>query len=167
VGDEEGTQIAKVLLVITDGEDHEPGAIKLAQDQASKGMRIITFGVGTRKGGPIPLRDERGNLSGYLKDKSGQTIITAANEEALQELARAGHGGFYFASSGGSEVDEIKKEIDRMEKTEFDSDFATVYNDRYQVFLLLSLGLALIEALIRERRKTGRIWKGRFEVDKS
>ena len=158
------TKVTRVVLMASDGEDHEPGAVEAAQKLSKKGIRIFTMAYGTEKGGPIPVRDGMGFLKGYKKDRSGQTIITTVNGDALRELAQAGQGSFYYASFGGDHLKNIVDDLGKLEKSEFESAVATQYEERYQIFLLVGILLALAEIFLGERKSSFRFWKGRFEV---
>lgn len=156
------TRVARVLLIMTDGEDQEPGAVKLAQQLRDKGLRVFTWGIGTRKGAPIPLRDERGYMTDYKKDKSGQVIMTKANDQALEELAKAGGGSYYHTSLDGADIEAIRQDLAKLEKAEFDTQVQTNYDEAYQWPLALALILLLLELCIRERKTDRALWKGRW-----
>lgn len=165
IENDEQTHVTKVLLIVSDGEDHEEGAIKLAKQYANQGMRIFTIAFGTERGGPIPVRDERGFLSGYKRDKSGQNVISQVRGDFLRELAQAGRGSFHHAGTlGGMEAKRVKEDLDKLEKAEFASSMSMNYDERFQIPLFIGLMLAFLDWLIGERRRAGRIWKGRFEV---
>jgi Ca-activated chloride channel family protein len=164
VEDDESTKITRVILVASDGEDQEPGALAEAKKLAGQGTRVFTMAFGTERGGPIPLRDERGYLQGYKRDRSGQNIMTQVKGDFLRELAQAGHGSFYFTTFGGQEGKKIKDDLDRLEKAEFASSVAASYDEKFQIFLALGLLVAFLEFLIGDGRAAGRLWKGRFEV---
>ena len=162
---DETNKVTRVILIASDGEDHEPGAIEAAKKLTQEGVRIFTLAFGTEKGGAIPERDNMGFLKGYKKDRgSGQTIITTVKGEALRALAEAGKGSFYFATFGGDHVKNIVEDINKLEKTQFDSAMATQYEERFQIFLLMGIVIAMIELILGERRRSFRFWKGRFEV---
>lgn len=165
IENDEQTHVTKVLLIVSDGEDHEEGAIKLAKQYADQGMRIFTIAFGTEKGGPIPVRDERGYLIGYKRDRNGQNVLSQVRGDFLRELASAGRGSFHHAGVlGGIEAKRIKEDLDKLEKAEFASSLAMNYDERFQIPLFIGLMLAFLDWLIGERRRVGRIWKGRFEV---
>lgn len=165
IENDEQAQVTKVLLIVSDGEDLEEGALKLAKDYAGQGMRIFAIAFGTERGGPIPIRDERGFLSGYKRDKNGQNVISQVRGDFLRELAQAGRGSFHHAGAlGGMEAKRVKEDLDKLEKAEFASSMATNYDERFQVPLALGLLLAFLDWLIGEKRRIGRVWKGRFEV---
>jgi Ca-activated chloride channel family protein len=157
-------KVTRVILVASDGEDQEPGAIEEARKLAGDGTRIFTLAFGTEHGAPIPLRDERGFLRGYKQDKKGQNVLSTVKGDFLKQLAERGKGSFYHASFGGNEAQKIKSDLDKLQKADFASSMATSYDEKFQIPLLLGILLALLELLIPERRREGRIWKGRFEV---
>lgn len=161
---DEVVKVTRVILIASDGEDHEPGALEEAKKMASEGVRIFSLAYGTEKGGAIPVRDGMGFLKGYKKDRSGQTILTTVKGEALRALAQAGQGSFYFATFGGEQTKSLVEDITRLEKTQFDSTVATQYEERFQLFLFLGILIAMLEIFLGERRHSFRFWKGRFEV---
>lgn len=158
------TKVTRVILMASDGEDHEPGALEAAQKLAKKGIRIFTLAYGTEKGGAIPVRDGMGFLKGYKKDRGGQTILTTVHGDALRELAQAGQGSFYYAAFGGDHMKNLVDDLGKLEKAEFESAVATQYEERYQLFLLVGILIALSEIFLGERKSSFRFWKGRFEV---
>jgi Ca-activated chloride channel family protein len=157
-------KVTRVILIASDGEDHEPGALDQAQKLAKEGMKIFSLAYGTEKGAPIPEKDGMGFLRGYKKDKSGQTILTTVKGEALQALAQAGEGSFYHASFGGNHIQKVVEDIGKLEKTEFESEIATQYEERFQLFVLIGIVIALLELFLGDRSPASRLWKGRFEV---
>lgn len=161
---DEQSRVTRVILVISDGEDHEQGALDEAQKLVKEGTRVFAVAFGTERGAPIPVRDERGFLKGYKKDKAGQNVMTAVKGDFLRELASVGKGSFYHSSFGGGEAKKIHAEIDKLEKTQFDSEVSASYDEKYQIPLVIGILIALLEMMIGERKKQGRLWKGRFEV---
>lgn len=164
VSTDETVKVTRVILIASDGEDHEPGAIDAAKKLASDGTRIFTLAYGTEKGGAIPERDGMGFLKGYKKDRSGQTVITTVKGDALRALAEAGQGSFYFATFGGDQIKHLVEDINKLEKTQFDTTMATQYDERFQIFLFLGIAVAMIELILGERRRSFKFWKGRYEV---
>lgn len=164
IDSDENVKVTRVVLLISDGEDQEKGAAQLAQQMARDGMRIFSIAFGTERGGPIPMRDERGFLAGFKRDKSGQNVISQVHGDFLRELAHIGNGSFHHATFGGMEAREVKADLDKLEKAEFASSMTTNYDERFQIPLFFGLVCALIEFMLGERRSTGRIWRGRFEV---
>lgn len=159
------TKVTRVIVIASDGEDHEPGAVAAAEKLTKEGIRIFALAYGTEKGAPIPIRDAMGFQRGYKKDRSGQTVLTTVKGQALEALAQAGKGSFYHASFGGTHIQKVASDIDKLEKTQFESEIATQYDERFQIFLLFGILIALLEILLGERSPPSKMWKGRFEVN--
>lgn len=161
------TKVTRVILLASDGEDHEPGAQEAAKKLVDKGIRIFSIAYGTEKGGAIPMRDGMGFLKGYKKDRQGQTILTTVKGDELRALADAGQGSFYYAAFGGDHLKHVVEDLAKLQKTQFESSVATQYDEKYQIFLLIAITLAMIEIFLGERRASFRFWKGRYEVPPS
>jgi len=156
--------VTRAVVVISDGEDNEPGAVDAAKQLKDAGIRIFSLGVGTEKGGAIPIRDEAGNLRGYRKNKSGKVILTRTQGKILRELAEVGDGSFYHLTYGGSGIESLIRDLKKLQQSVFDSTTAVNYDEKFQWLLFLGIIVALIELILGERRPQGRVWKGRFEV---
>lgn len=163
VEDSERVKTTRVILVLSDGEDQEKGALDLAKKLGSEGVRIFAVAFGTERGGLIPIRDERGYLRSYKKDKAGKEVVSQVKGDFLRDLARVGQGAFHFANFGGSVGRAIKNDIDRLQKADFASSMSTQYEERFQWFLIGALIFALLDLLISERGPKDRVWRGRFE----
>jgi tetratricopeptide (TPR) repeat protein len=163
VEDDDQVRTTRVILVLSDGEDQEKGALELAKKFSGEGVKIFTMAFGTERGGMIPIRDERGYLRSYKKDRSGKEVISQVKGEFLKDLARAGGGAFHFASFGGNEARAIKEDIDRLQKAEFASSMSTQYEEKFQLFLLLALVFLALDLVLGERAPGERVWRGRFE----
>ncbi len=152
----------KVLILITDGENHG-GDLKPLIDQAEReGVVIYTVGIGSPEGVPIPVYDESGRQVGFKKDRSGKVVMTRLDELTLEKIALQTGGKYYRATSGEEELDKIYGEIAKMEKKELGSLRYTQFEDRYQYFLAMAVLLLILEILIPERKKVQQEWKGRF-----
>ena len=160
-----GETMTRVVILISDGEDHEEGALKTAQELAQNGIRVFTMAFGSDRGGKIPKRDARGYLKGYVKNQSGQEVVTRVNDEILRQIARAGKGSFYHVTFGGSQMKRLKEDLDKLEKSEFDSLSSESFDEKYQLPLFFAFLFALIELFIGTRRKYTGEWKGRFAVN--
>lgn len=143
----------KVLILITDGEDHEEDPVKIAKEAAKEGLIIYTIGIGSPQGAPIPEFDQRGRQIGYKKDKNGQIITSKLDVLTLEKIAFETGGKFHISTAGEAELNRILAEISDMEKKELASRQFTQFEDRFQIFLFLSLLLLIIETLLSERRK--------------
>ncbi|MCC6137224.1 MAG: VWA domain-containing protein [Bdellovibrionaceae bacterium] len=161
---DETSQVTKVVLVISDGEDHEKGAEVAAKKLLENGIRVFTMAFGTEAGGKVAIRDERGNLLSYLKDKSGQIVTSKVNGDFLRTVAEVGNGSFYHVTFGGGQMTSLVEDLDQLEKAEFDTTVATSYDERFQFFLLPAILLALFELFLGTRVRNKDPWKGRFPV---
>ncbi len=151
----------KVLIVISDGEDHEGEAIDAAKDAAKEGVRIYTVGIGSESGVPIPLKKQSGNII-YKKNKNGDLVMTRLNSIILEKLALEAKGKYFHAGTN-LDLTLIYSEIAKMEKKDLGMNKLAVYEERYQIFLLIALFFLILEFIIPERIKRKKVWKGRFE----
>lgn len=144
---------SKSIIVITDGENHEDDAMNAAIGASDKGVIVNTIGMGSEKGGPIPVY-KKGAQVDFRKDNAGNTVVTKLNEKMLKEIATAGNGSYVRASNAKGGLDKIMNEIDKMEKKEFGSKSFKDYEDRFQIFLIIALLLIVLENFISNRRST-------------
>lgn len=159
--------VTRVVVIASDGEDQEKGALDVARELAGGGVRIYTMAFGTERGGQIPVRDDRGNLVGTLRDKQGKEVMSKVGGDTLRQIAGEGRGQFYHVTFGGDAVRAMLADLNRLQKAQFDDAEITSYDENYQGWLLAAVILALIELILGERAKVGRLWRGRFEVAKS
>ena len=145
-------QTNRVLIIISDGEDHfGQSSIQAAEEANERGIRILTIGVGELKGGPIPIK-RNGVVLNYKKDRQGETVITRLNEENLQGIAEAG-SGVYINGKNTNEVVEIIRDIlNSMDKTEFEAKEFADFKDQFQWFLALAIGLLFLDIFFLERK---------------
>lgn len=129
----------KVLVLLTDGEDHEGDPVAAAQAAAEEGVVIHTVGIGSPAGEPIPMRDERGNITGYKKDRQGEVVTSRLDEEALRAVASTTGGLYVRATQGEVELDSLVAEISGMEKRELQSKLHAGLEERFQYPLALAL----------------------------
>lgn len=137
----------KLLIIITDGEDHEEQAMEGAEEAKNQGIKIITVGVGTDKGGPIPLRIN-GIVDGFKRDKDNQVVVTKLNPEILMAIAKATKGGYVNGNSTKEVLDYVKNALENIQKTEFETTQFTDYNSQFQWFLGLALLLIVIDSFL-------------------
>ncbi|PJA28612.1 MAG: hypothetical protein CO189_04365 [candidate division Zixibacteria bacterium CG_4_9_14_3_um_filter_46_8] len=153
----EGKQ-QKVLIIITDGENHEGEPVEAANLAAENGIIIYAIGIGSPDGEPIPMRDSNGLFLGYKKDPDGSVVVSKLDETILREISKAAGGKYYHASPGGNELDLIYRDISGMEKKEYEGKLMTVYEERFQWPLVAGIILLAFEALVPERKKKYAIW---------
>jgi Ca-activated chloride channel homolog len=152
----------KVLIILSDGEDHEGKSVDAAQAAAAEGVRIYTIGVGSEGGVPIPMSHAGGNVV-YKKDQSGNLVMTRLDPAVLDAIAAKGNGRYFHAGTT-LDLTAIYAEIAQMEKRDFGMNRMTVYEEKYQVFLLVALLLLLAEFFVPERSERRGEWKGRFQA---
>lgn len=145
----------KVLLIASDGEDHsqlssqETEALNHLLQQK---VRIFSLGFGTKKGGAIPILNRRGEVSEYKKDSSGKLVITKLKSKGLKKFAKLGKGAYYHVTYGGDAMDNLRADINQLEKTNFEK-LTTINNKEiYYWFLILGLFFAFAELFVSERR---------------
>ncbi len=151
----------KVLVLVTDGEDHEGQAIDLAGQAAKRGMIVHAVGVGTESGSLIPVKDRQG-IRDYKRDGSGKLITSILNQTILKDIADAGNGTYVRFDNKPANFRAIMNAIDSMEKRTLKSHLYTEYEDRYQSFAILSIGLMLAGILMPTRNRKEEEWRGRF-----
>lgn len=147
--DEEQTN--RVLFIISDGEDHEGNVSQIAEEAASEGIKIYTIGVGTKAGGPIPIK-RNGVLQTYKRDQNNEQVITRLGEETLVEIASQGNGSYIEGQNTKEVVEEITAILNGMDKKEFDAKQFTDFKDQFQWFLAGALFLLIFDVLLLERK---------------
>ena len=152
---EEGVESepSQVVILFTDGEDHEGEPEAAAEALAEHGVVLHTVGIGSRTGEPIPTYSSDGTWTGYLRDEGGQVVTTAfteENEERLRGLAETTGGTFFRAERGTVGVQEVRGMLRAMHQAEQESRRITVYEDRYVLAALPAFFLLLLEALLPE-----------------
>lgn len=143
----------KVLILLTDGEDHDTNPVDAANEAKKEGIIIYTIGIGTSKGEPIPVLDETGRIKEYKKDKNGEVVMTKLDEAILRKIALITDGRYYHATANEFELDKIYDEINKMEKKELSNRLFTQYEDRFQYFLGVAFILLCVEFIIGDRKK--------------
>ncbi len=151
----------RVIVLLTDGEDHSGRVEKMATEAANQGITIYTVGIGSLSGVPIPLKESGDHVS-YKKDSQGNIVTTRMDPELLQKIAMTTNGKFYHAQPGHFELQEVLTEINSMEKREIESERFTRFEERFQYPLALALLLLIAEMLISDRRRRSKEWSGRF-----
>jgi len=158
-------ETSKSIIVITDGESHEDDGKTAAELAASRNVTVHTIGMGSKKGGPIPIY-KNGVQVDFRKDNAGNTVVTKLNETMLKEIASAGNGSYVRASNSNAGLNIIMDEIDNMEKKVFGSKSFKNYEDRFQIFLIIGLFLIVIEYFISNRRSSKLDGVNLFETNK-
>ena len=148
---EEGSQTSKVLIIISDGEDHEGDALAVAEEAAEQGIRIFTIGVGTPQGGPIPIK-RNGVIQSYKKDENGETVITRLNDETLKDIADVANGKYMQGNVTSEVTGEVAEFLQTLDKTQFEARQFADYQSQFQWFLGLAILLLLADIFMLERK---------------
>ena len=143
---------SKLIVLVSDGEDHGDGADEAIEMAIDKGVRIITIGVGTEKGALIPLKDDKGNVVSYKKDQNGENVITKLYPEILQNIAAKTKSKYIIGTSTKDVIEEVKKSLDKIEKSEFESQQIADFESQYQWFLGLGFLLLLVDVFLLEKK---------------
>ena len=143
----------KVLVLLTDGEDHDSGALEAAERAAKAGLRIFTIGIGTAEGELLRIKDAQG-ASDYIRDEQGNVVKSHLNERLLQQIAGATEGGFYLPLRGAKVIDTLYTQgLAKLPKTEHQEKFIRQYHERYHWPLAVAVILLLVEMLFPERKR--------------
>lgn len=140
-------KIGRAIIVITDGEDHEGGAVEAAAEARKKGVNVFILGVGDTKGAPIPTGD-----GGYMKDRSGQMVMTALNEQMCREVAQAGSGKYIHVDNTGDAQTELNNDLARLQRGESEAVINNAYDEQFQAFGILVILLLVVEVCILEAK---------------
>ncbi len=143
---------AKVLVIITDGENNEGDAVAQSEDATKKGVIVYTIGMGSPEGAMIPVYDGSGRAVDFKRDRSGNPVMTKLDEATLQKIAGMGSGGYYRATNSQNELDEIYKNINTLQKREFGTKRFTDFEDKFQYFLLFGMLALAAEALTTDKK---------------
>ena len=159
---EEQNEKYKVIILVSDGEEHQGEVLPLAKDARNRGILVYSVGVGTSAGGPIPILDKNGKRIEFKKDNKGQVVTTVLNEQVLNEISIITNSKYYRIENQANALGPLSKELESLEKQELKSQVFSQYEDRYQIFLLLSLLCLMIEYFIPTRNKLSYDWEGRY-----
>lgn len=151
----------RVIVVISDGENHEDDAIAAANKVEKDGIFVYTIGMGLPDGAPIPIFNENGIQTGFKKDQDGSTIISKLDETMLQEIAKTGKGAYVRANNTEASLDRVFDSFNRLQKTEYQSRLFSEYEDRFQYFLLIACLILAFEFILAERKPN---WAGKINL---
>ncbi|MBC7846896.1 MAG: VWA domain-containing protein [Flavobacterium sp.] len=148
---DEKSKTSKLLIMISDGEDHSEGAESAAEEANKLGMKIITIGVGTEKGSTIPLR-VNGVVESFKRDANKEVVITKLNKEGLTSIAKATKGGYVDGNNTKVVLDYVKNALDNIQKTEFESTQIADFQSQFQWFLGFAFALLFLDVFLLERK---------------
>ena len=140
--------VGRAIVVITDGENHEGGAVEAAKVAAEKGIQVSVLGVGMPDGAPIPIE----GTNDYRRDREGNVIVTRLNEAMCQEIAKEGKGIYVRVDNTNSAQKAINQEVNKMAKSDVESKVYTEFNEQFQAIAWIILILLLAELLILDRK---------------
>ena len=144
-------QTNRVLVIISDGEDHKDLNLGVAKAAAKEGIKIFTIGVGSEKGGPIPLKRD-GVVMRYKKNQKGETVITKMNSNTLTAIAEEANGLFIQGQNTKQVTEKIAEILNKLEKKEFEAKEFSEFKDQFQWFLGLGLFFLILDVLFLERK---------------
>ena len=154
-------QVGKAIIVITDGEDHEGGAVEAAEAAKKRGMRVYVLGVGSTGGAPIPDP----STGKYMFDETGNTVMSALNEDMCKQIAQAGGGTYIHVENGYAAQQQLNDELDKLSKKEISAEVYNSYNEYFVWFALAALLLLVFEVILLERKnplfKNVQLFKGK------
>lgn len=148
---DDDTQTNRFLFVISDGEDHEENSAQIAKEIVDIGIRTYTIGIGTNKGGPIPVKSN-GKFQGYKKDNKGEVVITKLNVETLKDIAENGKGKYIYGNRTDKTIEYVEELLLKADKKEFESKQFSDYKDQFQWFIGFSLLFLILDVFLLDKK---------------
>ena len=145
-------ETSKLIILVSDGEDHGVGADEAIAMAKDKNVRIFSIGMGTEKGAMIPIKDNRGNIISYKKDQNGDNVITKMYPETLKSISDKTKAKYINGSNTKEVVEAVKSQLDKIEKTEFESQQIADFESQYQWYLGLGFLLLLVDIFLLEKK---------------
>ncbi len=140
--------VSHSIVIITDGEDHEAAAVDAAKMALQSGVSVNVMGLGTPQGGPIPIK----GTNSFRKDREGNVIITRLNEQMCADIAAAGGGVYVRADNANNAVRALSKELDKLAKTDMETEVYSNFNEQYASFAVVALLLILLELCLMDKQ---------------
>ncbi len=140
--------VSRAIFIITDGEDNEGGAVEAAKEAAKKGIHVYMLGVGSTEGAHIPTP----GTTQFMIDDEGNAVVSALNEPMCAQIAEAGNGAYIYVDNSTSAQNALQKYVDKLAKTNLESNIYSEYDEQFQGFLLLALLFLLIDVLLLDRK---------------
>ncbi len=139
--------VSRAIFLITDGEDHEGGAVEAAKAAAKKGIHVYVLGIGSPEGAHVPIP----GTGQYFIDDKGEPVVSRLNEGMCRELATAGNGAYIYVNNSSSAQEDLSKYVDKLSKANLETTVYSEYDEQFQGFIVLALVLLLIDVLLLER----------------
>ena len=140
--------VGRAIVLITDGENHEGGAIEAAKEAAEKGVHVFVLGVGSPDGAPIPVEGS----NEFRRDKDGNVVVTRLNEDMCREIARAGNGMYVRVDNTNNAERALNAEINKLAKADVETQVFTEFDEQFQVLAWLALIFLSVEAMLLDRK---------------
>lgn len=144
----EQSEASRVIVLITDGENHEDDAVAAAKKAQEMGIEVFVIGIGKPEGSPIPMPGS----NEYRKDRQGNVVVSRLNEDMCKEIAAAGKGIYVRCDNTNTAMRALEKQMDTLAKQEIETKVYTEYNEQYQSFLLFALLILVVEYFIFNRK---------------
>ena len=148
IDEEASAGVNRAIILITDGENHEDDAVAVAQRAKEMGIKVLVVGIGKPDGSPIPIP----GTNNFMKDRSGNVVVSKLNEEMCREIAQAGEGIYVRCDNSNTAMRAIQKELDTLATKEIETTTYTEYNEQFQSFVLIALLLLVIDFFIFNRK---------------
>jgi Ca-activated chloride channel family protein len=148
---DDDTQTNRFLFIISDGEDHEKNSSAVAKEILNEGIITYTIGIGTNKGGPIPIK-RNGKLLGYKKDKEDEVVITKLDVGTLKDIAQNGKGKYIYGNNTSKTIDVIEELLLKADKKEFETKQYSDYKDQFQWFIGLGLLFLVLDIFLLNKK---------------
>ena len=145
------SKTSKLLILISDGEDHSEGAEEAAEEANKLGMKIITIGIGTEKGSTIPLR-RNGIVESFQRDNNNEVVVTKLNQESLTTIAKATKGGYVNGNNTKEVLEYVKNALNNIQKTEFEATQMADFQSQFQWLLGFAFALLFLDIFFLERK---------------
>jgi len=152
------SEAGKAIIIITDGENHEDNPVQAAEEALKRGINVYAIGVGSTQGVPIPVRTASGQRD-FMKDRSGNTVMTKLDEKTLQEIAMAGKGIYVRATTANMGLNNVYDEINKLEKGEYEMKIYTDFAEMFQWPFGVAFVFLLVELLISNRKNRFKIFQ--------
>ena len=147
---DKSNKTSKLLIIISDGEDHAEGADAAAEEAKKMGLKIITIGIGTVIGGPIPIKTN--GLFSYKNDSEGNRVTTKLNQEMLTKIAKNAGGAYIEGKNTKQVVDFVKSELNTIQKIAHEGTQMVNFQSQFQWFLGLAFLLLLLDIFLLDRK---------------
>ena len=141
----------KAIIIISDGENHEGDAIQEAEQADEKGIKVYSIGMGSKGGSPIPYKGAY-NQKEFLKDRQGNVVTSKLNTKMLSQIAMAGGGKYYHATSTNVGLNKLFNDLDKLNKVEIEAKIYSEYEEQFPALIWLALGLIILDFIILERK---------------